>query len=258
MSLVLQRSNWYGEPKNIGDTFRLARNAAVSSWRRVQAHRSRARPGGYRTQPVTANSFSKCREARCCAVIATQTYESFVAKLRNEDVAAQLIANIRTKIWRCAEDNYAARQAPICVARSSDGRSAGPGTRALDAARIRFSTATSSIPPSRAATAFRACPPLRPSSQRLPHEAARQGACLPAHIHSTDPVAAPDEHQTSARPRQAHGVGRSALPSAHSPTRTHSSALAPPTSQPLLCVDSGPRSTNASGVQSTQLSEPAV
>jgi hypothetical protein len=66
---------------------------------------------GYTTQPGDGDFFSKCREARCCAVIATQTYESFVAKLRNEHVAAQLIANLRTKIWLCAEDNYTARQA---------------------------------------------------------------------------------------------------------------------------------------------------
>ena len=38
-------------------------------------------------------------------------YESFVAKLKNEHVAAQLLANLRTKIWLCAEDNYTARQA---------------------------------------------------------------------------------------------------------------------------------------------------
>jgi hypothetical protein len=66
---------------------------------------------GYTTQPGDGDFFSKCREARCCAVIATQTYESFVAKLRNEHVAAQLLANLRTKIWLCAEDNYTARQA---------------------------------------------------------------------------------------------------------------------------------------------------
>jgi hypothetical protein len=34
-----------------------------------------------------------------------------VAKLKNEHVAAQLIANLRTKIWLCAEDNFTARQA---------------------------------------------------------------------------------------------------------------------------------------------------
>jgi hypothetical protein len=66
---------------------------------------------GYTTQPGDGDFFSKCREAQCCAVIATQTYESFVAKLKNEHVAAQLIANLRTKIWLCAEDNYTARQA---------------------------------------------------------------------------------------------------------------------------------------------------
>src|SRR6266852_1232359 len=66
---------------------------------------------GYTTQPGNGDFFSKCREARCSAVIATQTYESFVAKLRNEHVAAQLIANLRTKIWLCAEDNFTARQA---------------------------------------------------------------------------------------------------------------------------------------------------
>src|SRR6266545_1077019 len=66
---------------------------------------------GYTTQPGDGDFFSKCREAKCCAVIATQTYESFVAKLRNEHVAAQLIANLRTKVWLCAEDNFTARQA---------------------------------------------------------------------------------------------------------------------------------------------------
>jgi hypothetical protein len=66
---------------------------------------------GYTTQPGDGDFFSKCREAKCCAVIATQTYESFVAKLKNEHVAAQLIANLRTKIWLCAEDNFTARQA---------------------------------------------------------------------------------------------------------------------------------------------------
>ncbi len=66
---------------------------------------------GYTTQPGDGEFFSKCREALCCAVIATQTYESFVAKLKNEHVAARLIANLRTKIWLCAEDNYTARQA---------------------------------------------------------------------------------------------------------------------------------------------------
>ena len=44
-------------------------------------------------------------------MIATQTYEGFVAKLKNEHVAAQLITNLRTKIRLCAEDNYTARQA---------------------------------------------------------------------------------------------------------------------------------------------------
>jgi len=66
---------------------------------------------GYTTQPGDGDFFSKCREAKCCSVIATQTYESFVAKLKNEHVAAQLIANLRTKVWLCAEDNYTARQA---------------------------------------------------------------------------------------------------------------------------------------------------
>ncbi len=66
---------------------------------------------GYTTQPGDGDFFSKCREAKCCAVIATQTYESFVAKLKNEHVAAQLLANLRTKIWLCAEDNFTARQA---------------------------------------------------------------------------------------------------------------------------------------------------
>src|SRR5262249_50658589 len=81
---------------------------------------------GYTTQPGDGDFFSKCREAKCCAVIATQTYESFVAKLKNEHVAAQLIANLRTKVWLCAEDNYTARQAAdLCgeIERSKVSRS---------------------------------------------------------------------------------------------------------------------------------------
>ena len=66
---------------------------------------------GYLTQPADGNFLSKCREARCCAIVATQSYESFVAKVRNEHVAAQLLANLRTKIWLCAEDTFTARQA---------------------------------------------------------------------------------------------------------------------------------------------------
>ena len=49
--------------------------------------------------------------ARACSIIATQSLESLVSRLRNEHVTAQLLANLRTKIWLCAEDNYTARQA---------------------------------------------------------------------------------------------------------------------------------------------------
>ena len=66
---------------------------------------------GYVTQPADGNFLSKCREARCCSILATQSYESFAAKLHDEHVAAQLLANLRTKIWLCCEDNYTARQA---------------------------------------------------------------------------------------------------------------------------------------------------
>lgn len=66
---------------------------------------------GYVTQPADGNFLSKCREARCCSIIATQSYESFTAKLQNEHVTHQLLANLRTKIWLCCEDNYTARQA---------------------------------------------------------------------------------------------------------------------------------------------------
>jgi hypothetical protein len=95
---------------------------------------------GYTTQPGDGDFFSKCREAKCCAVIATQTYESFVAKLKNEHVAAQLLANLRTKIWLCAEDNYTARQAAdLCgeiertkVSRSRNERAARTAFSFLD------------------------------------------------------------------------------------------------------------------------------
>jgi len=45
----------------------------------------------------------------------------------------------------------------------------------------------------------------------------------------------------------------SRAPSARSPNRTHGSALPPPTSQPLLHLESRPRTTDAAGVQSTYL-----
>lgn len=66
---------------------------------------------GYVTQPADGNFLAKCREARCCSLIATQSYESFTAKLQDEHVTQQLLANLRTKIWLCCEDNYTARQA---------------------------------------------------------------------------------------------------------------------------------------------------
>ena len=91
---------------------------------------------GYTTQPGDGDFFSKC-----CAVIATQTYGSFVAKLKNEHVAAQLIANLRTKLWLCAEDNYTARQAAD-LGRSSDGRSAVRATRRRRCRPSRSWTAT--------------------------------------------------------------------------------------------------------------------
>ena len=66
---------------------------------------------GYVTQPGDGAFLAKCREAKCCTIIATQSYESLVAKLKNEHIAHQLLAQLRTKIWLCAEDNYTAKQA---------------------------------------------------------------------------------------------------------------------------------------------------
>jgi TraM recognition site of TraD and TraG len=63
------------------------------------------------TQPADGIYLSKCREARACNVILTQSHESIVAKLRNEHVAEQLLGQLRTKIWLCAEDHYTARKA---------------------------------------------------------------------------------------------------------------------------------------------------
>lgn len=65
----------------------------------------------YITQPGDGNYLSKCREAKSCSIIATQSYESIVAKLGNEHSAGQLLANLRTKLWLCAEDPYTAEQA---------------------------------------------------------------------------------------------------------------------------------------------------
>jgi hypothetical protein len=39
---------------------------------------------GYTTQPGDGDFFSKCGEAKCCALIATRTDEGFVAKLKND------------------------------------------------------------------------------------------------------------------------------------------------------------------------------
>jgi hypothetical protein len=63
------------------------------------------------TQPADGHFLAKCREAKACSILATQTLESLVSQLRNEHVTGQLLANLRTKIWLCAEDNYTARQA---------------------------------------------------------------------------------------------------------------------------------------------------
>src|SRR5262249_5963099 len=63
------------------------------------------------TQPADGHFLAKCREANACSILATQSLESLVSRLRNEHVTAQLLANLRTKIWLCAEDNYTARQA---------------------------------------------------------------------------------------------------------------------------------------------------
>src|SRR5262249_27145343 len=60
------------------------------------------------TQPADGHFLAKCREAKACSILATQ---SLVSRLRNEHATAQLLANLRTKIWLCAEDNYTARQA---------------------------------------------------------------------------------------------------------------------------------------------------
>lgn len=56
------------------------------------------------SHPADATFLSKCREAKCCSVIATQSYESLKAKLEHDSRMAVLLANLRTKIWLCAED----------------------------------------------------------------------------------------------------------------------------------------------------------
>lgn len=63
------------------------------------------------TQPADGHFLAKCREAKACCILATQSLEGLVSQLRNEHVTAHLLANLRTKIWLCAEDNYTARQA---------------------------------------------------------------------------------------------------------------------------------------------------
>ncbi len=66
----------------------------------------------YLTQPADGNLLAKSREAKLCAIIATQSMESIVSKLRgNEHMANQLTANLRTKIWLCCEDYYTAKAA---------------------------------------------------------------------------------------------------------------------------------------------------
>jgi len=63
------------------------------------------------TQPSDGQYLSKCREAKSCSILAVQSYESFAAKLRDEHIMSQMLANLRTKIWGCCEDNYTAEQA---------------------------------------------------------------------------------------------------------------------------------------------------
>jgi hypothetical protein len=63
------------------------------------------------TEPADSNFLSKCREARCCSLIATQSYESIAAKLHDQHSTNKILANLRTKLWLCCEDVYTAEQA---------------------------------------------------------------------------------------------------------------------------------------------------
>jgi hypothetical protein len=87
----------------------------------------------FMSQPSDGVFFSKCREARCISILATQGYESIEAKLKNPHLAGQLLANLRTKVWLCAEDNHTARQAAdLCgeVEREKVSRSRNASSRA--------------------------------------------------------------------------------------------------------------------------------
>jgi hypothetical protein len=84
------------------------------------------------SQPSDGVFFSKCREARCVSILATQSYESIEARLRNPHLAGHLLANLRTKVWLCAEDNLTARQAAdLCgeVERQKTSRSRNATSR---------------------------------------------------------------------------------------------------------------------------------
>ena len=94
------------------------------------------------------------------------------------------------------------RPGDVCLSRSSAWQSA-------PTADHRRTPIRPSIPPSRAATSFRACPPLRSSGQRLPHEAlgtsprllVRTGPTAPR-IDPEDSVEGPlsPDHGTRSRP----------------------------------------------------------
>jgi hypothetical protein len=87
----------------------------------------------FMSQPSDGIFFSKCREARCISILATQGYESIEAKLRNPHLTGHLLANLRTKVWLCAEDNHTARQAAdLCgeVEREKVSRSRNATSRA--------------------------------------------------------------------------------------------------------------------------------
>ena len=60
--------------------------------------------GNYVTAPGDAAFLSQCREARCMTVLAVQSYESLMAKLRNKAAVEVLLANLATKVWLGLED----------------------------------------------------------------------------------------------------------------------------------------------------------
>lgn len=57
-----------------------------------------------------ADFFDKCRESKCCNILATQSYTSLVNTLKSKEAVSAITQNIVNKIWLRTGDTYTAKE----------------------------------------------------------------------------------------------------------------------------------------------------